>query len=517
MTLQIVTAVNNTTLIQPGFSLLRFGSHLFFFGQKGWPKRSCPTGVFLVDLKNNELKLRPTMFNNDSCYLPPLRNPAVCSLPTNSGNEDTQYLIHGGKTPNNELSSKLYMMSVAPLTNKKIILCCSEKEIEGDIPEARYGHSMNVVHSRDKSAVVIFGGRSYLPLNQRTTENWNCVVDCQPLLYLIDLQFGCSSSYLIPELQDGISFHSSLAKNDIIYILGGHSYENNLRARNIYRIKVDLPLGSPKVTCEVLQGSISFSSAIVTKTSPDEFLIVGGYESDSNKRLTCNRVSLSDDSIDIQEFESPDWTAEIKHSKTWFGGDMGHGVVLIGVPGDNKHQPSESNFYFYVLNLGQNEDLMLQSCSQESLEEQEDSMPLEDSEEFTFNIFNEDVYNEDDEEDESVTGYWITCCADCIVDINTWVPFYSTELNKPAMIYCSSEGGHWVHSQCMDLSESMLVHLSENDIKYFCKEHVNLARGLQTPKKDNPVMKPSMKKVGKKPLVRRLSEVKKSFLRRLFD
>uniref|UniRef100_A0A8C5MQ07 V(D)J recombination-activating protein 2 n=1 Tax=Leptobrachium leishanense TaxID=445787 RepID=A0A8C5MQ07_9ANUR len=496
MTLQIVTALNNAALIQPGFSLLRFGNHVFLFGQKGWPKRSCPTGVFLVNLKNNELKLRPTAFSNNSCYLPPLRSPAVCGLQTSFEGEDIQYLIHGGKTPNNELSSKLYIMSSESLVNRKITLCCSEKELEGDIPEARYGHSMNVVRSRGKTGVVIFGGRSFLPLNQRTTEKWNCVVDCQPLVYLIDLQFGCSSSYLVPELQDGISFHAALAKNDMVYILGGHTIENNLRARNIYKIKVDLPLGSPKVTCTVLQGNISFSSTIVTQMSPDEFVIVGGYESESHKRLTSNRVCLSEDSIDIQDFESPEWTGEIKHSKIWFGADMGHGVVLLGVPSDNKHHNSDGNFYFYVLNLGQGEDLMLQTCSQESLEEQEDSMPLEDSEEFTFNsIYDEATYNEDDEEDESETGYWITCCADCSIDINTWVPFYSTELNKPAMIYCSSDGGHWVHSQCMDLSEKMMVNLSENNIKYFCNDHIKLERGLQTPKKVAPVIKPSMKKL----------------------
>ncbi|KAM8940342.1 V(D)J recombination activating protein 2 [Pelodytes ibericus] len=517
MTLQVVTAVkNNTLLIQPGFSLLRFGTQVFFFGQKGWPKRSCPTGLFLVDLKNNELKLRPIAFSNNSCYLPPLRHPAVCSIRPNSEGEDTQYLIHGGKTPNNELSHKLYIMSAVSQVNKKTTLCCLEKDLEGDIPDARYGHSMSVIHSRGKSSVVIFGGRSYLPLNQRTTETWNSVIDCQPLVYLIDLKFGCSRSYMLQELQDGISFHAALARNDTVYILGGHSVENNLRARNVYKITVDLPLGSPKVTCTVLQGSISFSSAIATQTSPDEFLIVGGYESDSHKRLACNRVSLANDTIDIQDMETPDWTGEITHSKMWFGGDMGHGVVLLGVPSDNKHQSSEGNFYFYVLNLGQDEDLKLQSCSQGSNDEQEDSMPLEDSEEFTF-IDDDDTYNEDDEEDESQTGYWITCCTDCNMDKNTWVPFYSTELNKPAMIYCSTDGGHWVHAQCMDLSESMLFHLSENNVKYFCNDHIQLARGLQTPKKSTPVIKPLMKPVGKKPSVMRMSEVKKSFLRRLFE
>uniref|UniRef100_UPI002F91BF7D V(D)J recombination-activating protein 2 n=1 Tax=Homo sapiens TaxID=9606 RepID=UPI002F91BF7D len=74
------------------------------------------------------------------------------------------------------------------------------------------------------------------------------------------------------------------------------------------------------------------------------------------------------------------------------------------------------------------------------------------------------------------SGYWITCCPTCDVDINTWVPFYSTELNKPAMIYCSHGDGHWVHAQCMDLAERTLIHLSAGSNKYYCNEHVEIAR-----------------------------------------
>ncbi|XP_053544854.1 V(D)J recombination-activating protein 2 [Bombina bombina] len=520
MCLKIVTAVNNSSLIQPGFSLLHFGSHVFFFGQKGWPKRSCPTGVFLLNLKCNELRLRSTTFSNNSCYLPPLRYPAITQLPSSSNDESTQYLIHGGKTPNNDISHKLYIMSMVPSVNKKIILCCMEKDLLGDIPEARYGHSINVVHSRGKSATVLFGGRSYVPLSKRTTENWNSVADCQPLIYLIDLQFGLSTSYNLPELQDGISFHVSLAKHDTVYIMGGHCIESNCRSTNIYKIKVDLPLGSPAVTCTVMQGSLSFSSAIATQISLEEFMIVGGYESDSQKRFICNRVCIKEDTIDIQKSETPEWTGEIKQSKTWFGGDMGRGAVLLVIPGDNKHPCSESSYFLYILNFGEDEQIM-QSCSQGSTEELEDSMPLEDSEEFTFNndgnLFDEDTYNEDDEEDESETGYWITCCTDCQVDINTWVPFYSTELNKPSMIYCSNEGGHWVHSQCMGLSENMLIYLSENNVKYFCNEHVKLAKSLQTPRKTAPLKKPCLKTIRKKNVPSRLSAVQKSFLRRLFE
>nr|AWS00968.1 recombination activating protein 2 [Andrias davidianus] len=519
MSLQMLSVINNSSLIQPGFSLLSFKEQVFLFGQKGWPKRSCPTGVFLLDLKNNELKLRPTTFSNNSCYLPPLRYPAICSLAGDSDAEEIQYLIHGGKTPNNELSNKIYVMSAVYRPNKKTTFSCTEKELEGDVPMGRYGHSINVVYSRGKSMCVIFGGRSYMPHGQRNTENWNSVVDCQPNVYLLDLEFGCSNSYILPELQDGLSFHVSLARNDTVYILGGHSLENNIRPPTLYKLKIDLPLGSPSLSCTVLPGGISLSSAIVTQISSREFVIVGGYESDTQKRLVCNAVTLEDDNIEILEKDAPEWTSEIKHSKIWFGSNMGHGAVLFGLPGDSKQLASDANF-FYVLNFG--EELATPVCSIPCAEDQEDSMPLEDSEEFYITVDaslydDDDTYNEDDEGDESETGYWITCCASCDIDINTWVPFYSTELNKPAMIYCSSGEAHWVHAQCMGLSESMLQHLSQENSKYFCNKHSTLAKDMQTPKKMAPVKTTPMKPLHRKTPSRIRTPIKKSFLRRLFE
>lgn len=102
---------------------------------------------------------------------------------------------------------------------------------------------------------------------------------------------------------------------------------------------------------------------------------------------------------------------------------------------------------------------------------------FEDSEEFCFsaeansfdNVDDEfDTYNEDDES-ESETGYWITCCPTCDVDINTWVPFYSTELNKPAMIIISWNG-HWVHAPSAWIwQKRTLIQLSEGSNKYYTR------------------------------------------------
>ncbi|KAI6068338.1 V(D)J recombination activating protein 2 [Aix galericulata] len=177
---------------------------------------------------------------------------------------------------------------------------------------------------------------------------------------------------------------------------------------------------------------ISVSSAIVTQTSDTEFVLVGGYQSDSQKRLVCNTIVLEDDKIEIVERASPDWTPDIKHCRMWFGCDMGKGSVLLGIPGANKQLISDAN-YFYILRCkgaeeDEEEELTAQICSQASTEDQGDSTPFEDSEEFcfsaeasSFDVDDIDTYNEDDEEDESETGYWITCCASCNIDINTWI------------------------------------------------------------------------------------------------
>ncbi|XP_006642507.2 V(D)J recombination-activating protein 2 [Lepisosteus oculatus] len=531
MSLHLVSAVNCSSLIHPGFSLMNFDGDVFLFGQKGWPKRSCPTGVFNVRLKKGELKLRSVLFSNDSCYLPPLRCPAI----THSGPEDLEssdtkkFLIHGGRTPNNELSGCLYIMSLDSRgCNKKVTLKCVEKELAGDIPEARYGHTMSMVYSRGKQACLLFGGRSYMPPGQRTTENWNSVVDCLPKVFLIDLDFGCCSSYTFPELTDGQSFHVSLSRKDSVYVLGGHTLANNTRPARLFCFRVELLLGSPIVTCEVLNTGISVSSAIVTRVgSSHEYIIMGGYKSESEKRLECNTVLLEDSGIHITSREPPEWSGEICHSKTWFGGNMGEGLVLIGVPADGRHNVPEVH-YFYTVNFRQEEEPG-QNCSQESTDQElEDSAPLEDSEEFYFNrdpseledSNDEDTYNEEDEDDESQTGYWIKCCLDCQVDINTWVPFYSTELNKPAMIFCSrGEGGHWVHAQCMDLSETLLVRLSQENTKYFCVDHMDVVQGLRTPPQKIPPLKrtPMKTQHRKAPIKLKMSPAKKTFLRRLFE
>ncbi|XP_044292534.1 V(D)J recombination-activating protein 2 [Varanus komodoensis] len=520
MSLQMISTVNSS-LVQPGFSVMNFDGQFFLFGQKGWPKRSCPTGVFLLDFKKEELKLKPANFSKDSCYLPPLRYPAICALSLMQSGK-IQYMIHGGKTPNNELSDKLYVMSMVNKNIKKVTFKCIEKELVGEIPEARYGHTINMVHSQDKSMIIIIGGRSYMPLGQRTTENWNTVVDCLPQIFLVDPDFGCSTSYALPELQGGFSFHLSLARNDTIYIIGGHSIENNTRPPNLYRIKVDLPLGSPDVSCCVLLGGISVSSAIMTQVKDQEFVIVGGYHSDNQKRMVCNTVHVEDNKIEIMEREAPEWTPEIKHSKIWFGSDMGNGTVLFGIPGDNRQLVSDANYLYRLRCKGesdQDSEELTQMCSQSSTEDAGDSTPFEDSEEFTFSfdVNDIDTYNEDDEGDESGTGYWITCSAGCEIDINTWVPLYSTELNKPAMIFCSHGDGHWVHAQCMDLSENMLIHLSQVNVKYFCTEHVSLAQGLKTPKETPPLEKQPMKVLHRKKRTQILTPAKKSFIRKLFQ
>lgn len=532
MTLQLLTPVNCAGLFQPGCSLLQLDGEVLLFGQKGWPKRSCPTGVFGVHLKKDRVKLRAISFSNDSNYLPPLRCPAVCRLDPYDGLPES-YLIHGGRTPNNEISSSLYMLTVhSQGFNRKLTISCKEKELVGDLPGARYGHTMSMVQSHGKKACVLFGGRSYRPAGERTTESWNSVADCPPQVYLFDLEFGCCSAHTLPELSDGQSFHVSLAREDCVYFIGGHLLSSDSRPSRVFRLHVELLQGSPLLSCECLDTGISITSAIITRTGPThKYIILGGYESDSEKRMKCGTIVLDDEGIHFEAIEPPKWSPDITHSRTWFGGSAGEGKALLALPSDGRNSQNCTNS-FYLVSFRTEEEGKdgegTQGCSQESTD-YDDSTPLEDSDELYFgrelheldNSDSEgDTYNEDDEEDETQTGYWIKCCLDCQVDPNKWEPYYSTELHRPAMIFCSrGEGGHWVHAQCMELTETLLLKLSQGRKKYFCLDHGGLPYQEMTPTRQVTPIKHTPMKVKNRKIFQsvKISPSKKQFFRRLFD
>ncbi|XP_010882049.1 V(D)J recombination-activating protein 2 [Esox lucius] len=533
MSLQLLTAVNCGSLLQPGCSLLQLDGGVYLFGQKGWPKRSCPTGVFAIRIKQGELKLRAISFSNDSCYLPPLRCPAVTRLEPHDEHPEG-YLIHGGRTPNNEISSSLYLLTLdSHGCNRKVTLRCQERELVGERPGARYGHTLSMVHSRGKRACVLFGGRSHIPSGERTSENWNSVVDCPPQVFIIDLEFGCCSAHTLPELSDGQSFHLALARDDCVYLLGGHTLSSDSRPPRLFRLRVELLQGSPLLSCELLNAGLSITSAIAISAGPShEYIILGGYQSETQKRMKCSSVVLDDSGIRIEPRESPPWTGEICHSRTWFGGCLGGGSALIGVPSEGRPAPADAHYFYQVCfqreGQGESEE-GTQGCSQESTD-LEDSTPLEDSEELYFgrepheledsSEGEGDTYNEEDEEDESQTGYWVKCCLGCQMDPNTWDPYYSTELLRPAMIYCSKgEGGHWVHAQCMELTESLLVKLSQGNSKYFCLDHGGLPRQEMTPPRQVLPLKRSPMKLHHKKgtMMLKMTPAKKSLFRRLFE
>ncbi|CAL8260449.1 unnamed protein product [Merluccius merluccius] len=538
MSLQPLTPVNCASLIQPGCSLLQLDGEVLLFGQKGWPKRACPTGIFAVRRKLGELKLRAIAFSNDSCYIPPLRCPAVARLDPHDGFPES-YLIHGGRNPNNDISASLYLLTLDSRgCNRKVTLRCQEKELAGEVPGARYGHTISMVRSRGKTACVLFGGRSYRPARERTTECWNSVVDCPPQVFLLDLEFSCCSAHTLPELADGQSFHVALAREDSVYFLGGHSTSSDSRPPRLFRLRVDLLQGSPALSCETLDMGWSCTSAIVVRTGPSHrYIILGGYQADSKKRMECSVAVLDDDGIRIEALAAPPWTADICQSRTWFGGSTGEGSALIGVPSEGKSSQQDAH-HFYEVGFRSKEceeEEGAQGCSQGSTD-LEESPPLEDSEELYFGREPHELedssdgegeaYNEDDEDDESQTGYWTQCCTGCQLDPNTWEPYYSTELCRPAMIFCSKGGdeeeGHWVHAQCMELTERVLLKLSWGSGKYFCLDHGGLPHQETTPtRKVLPIKRSPMKTAHhhqkkKSPLLK-MSPAKKSFLRRLFQ
>ncbi|XP_049579433.1 V(D)J recombination-activating protein 2 [Syngnathus scovelli] len=528
MTLQPLKPVNCEGLLQPGCSLLQLDGEVLLFGQKGWPKRSCPTGVFGVRLKHGELRLRAISFSNDSQYLPPLRYPAVCRLDPHDGLPES-YLIHGGRTPNNDISTSLYALSMDSRgCNRKLTLKCKEKELVGEVPGARYGHTVTVVQSKGKTAFVVFGGRSYMPAKERTSENWNCVIDCPPQVFLFDMQFGCCSAYTFPELCDGQSFHVALAREDRVYILGGHSLKSDGRPPRLFCLHVELLQGCPLLSCELLDFGLSISSAMITRIGPaHKYIIIGGYQFNSQKRMECSTVILDEKGINIEPLDPPNWTPDIVHSGTWYGGAAGEQRMLLAVPSEGRSCQTNMN-YFYLVNFQKEVDSKedQQGCSQELTD---NSTPLEDSDELYFGREPQELddssegegntYNEEDEEDESQYGYWIKCCRGCQLDVNTWEPYYSTELQWPAMIFCSKgEAGHWVHAQCMGLSETMLLELSQGNKKYFCREHGGLPKQEMTPpRKVIPLThKPLKVKQRKSHTSLKMPRAKKVF-RRLFD
>ncbi|XP_019749492.1 V(D)J recombination-activating protein 2 [Hippocampus comes] len=533
MTLQPLNPVNCEGLLQTGCSLLHLDGEVLLFGQKGWPKRSCPTGVFAVHLKHGELRLRAISFSSDSQYLPPLRCPAVCRLDPHDGLPES-YLIHGGRTPNNDISSSLYALSIDSRGgNRKLTLRCKEEELVGEVPGARYGHTVSVVQSRGKTAFVVFGGRSYMPAKERTSENWNRVIDCPPQVFLFDRQFGCCSAYTFPELTDGQSFHVALAREDHVYILGGHFLKCDGRPPQLFCLHVDLLQGCPLLSCELLDFGLSISSAIITRTGPaHNYIILGGYQSKSQKRMECSTVILDEKGIHIEPLEPPKWTPDIIHSQTWYGGAAGEQSMLLAVPSERRSCQTNMQ-YFYLVNFQKVEDAKegiqaQQVCSQE-LTDYDNSTPLEDSDELYFGREPQELdgssegednsYNEKDEEDESQSGYWIKCSHSCQLDLSTWEPYYTTELQRPAMIFCSTgEAGHWVHAQCMELSETLLLTLSQGNKKYFCLEHGGLPiQGMTPPQKVMPLTRPPLKVKQRKPQTAfKMSRTKKGVFRRLF-
>ncbi|XP_030222166.1 V(D)J recombination-activating protein 2 [Gadus morhua] len=537
MSLQPLTPVNCASLIQPGCTLLQLDGDVLLFGQKGWPKRSCPTGVFAVRRMQGKLKLRAISFSNDSCYIPPLRCPAVARMDPRDGFPEG-YLIHGGRNPNNDISASMYLLTVDSRgCNRKLTLRCREQELAGELPGARYGHSLSVVRSHGKTACVLFGGRAYRPAGERTTECWNSVVDCPPQVFLVDREFGCSSAHTLPELGDGQSFHVALAREDSVYFLGGHSTSSDARPPRLVRLRVELLQGAPALSCETLDTGWSSTSAVVLRPGPaHRYIILGGYGADSQKRMECSAAVLDDDGIRFEAVDAPAWTADIAHSRTWFGGAAGGGSALIGVPSEGKATQQDAHRFYEVGFRSEEEGEEEETgggalgCSQGSTD-LEESPPLEDSEELYFGREpheledstdgEQDTYNEDDEEDESQAGYWSQCCTGCQLDPDTWEPYYSTELHRPAMIFCSRgpEDGHWVHARCMELTESLLLQLSWGSTKYFCLDHGGLPRQEMTPpRKVLPIKHSPLKSSQKKktPMLK-MSPAKKSFLRRLFQ
>jgi hypothetical protein len=168
-------------------------------------------------------------------------------------------------------------------------------------------------------------------------------------VFLVDREFGCSSAHTLPELGDGQSFHVALAREDSVYFLGGHSTSSDARPPRLVRLRVELLQGAPALSCETLDTGWSSTSAVVLRPGPaHRYIILGGYGADSQKRMECSAAVLDDDGIRFEAVDAPAWTADIAHSRTWFGGAAGGGSALIGVPSEGKATQQDAHRFYEV-------------------------------------------------------------------------------------------------------------------------------------------------------------------------
>lgn len=171
---------------------------------------------------------------------------------------------------------------------------------------------------------------------------------------------------------------------------------------------------------------------------------------------------------------------------------MGNGTVFLGIPGDNKQAVSEA-FYFYTLKCAEddvNEDQKTFTSSQTSTEEAQGTPPSKTQKNFA------------SVQKQTVWWWW------WIWHLQwrwwgRWVWDRLLDYMLPYLWcgyqYLGTILFNWAQQACHDLLLSWrwtlgpcpvhgsgrrtLIQLSEGSNKYYCNEHVKIARALQTPKR----------------------------------
>ncbi len=188
---------------------------------------------------------------------------------------------------------------------------------------------------------------------------------------------------------------------------------------------------------------LTITSAIVAPVGYHEYIVFGGYQSETQKRMECTYIGLDDVGVhmeaswtsSVDQWGNPQpylvwWQAWVKETfldcnpfwrkpsptrcLPFLPGELREGTRWRSI---NSGMQSGVHWFWGLCAFGRLWGALLWQRTHE-LEYSSDGEG--------------DTYNEEDEEDESQTGYWIKCCLACQVDPNTWEPYYSTELTRPA-------------------------------------------------------------------------------------
>ncbi|XP_072042724.1 uncharacterized protein [Amphiura filiformis] len=158
------------------------------------------------------------------------------------GGQDLRYLVASSnlvvlkEVPRGRSSKPSFDCTIveSPYQNEATI---SKDLQKGDIPEARFGHSMTMV---DKSHAILHGGVTMANKYRPAEKSRGAVPLPRPFLtscedghfYLLNVETYTWEKLRVPQLP-GRAYHTSTLHNNNIYIIGGASYTGNIQTHRL--------------------------------------------------------------------------------------------------------------------------------------------------------------------------------------------------------------------------------------------------------------------------------------------